>query len=139
MLRRLISWVLPIWRGDLSVMRATVLVSGVGATVLGTIGDAGMEAGLVAGGVGLILFAVSAAFLIGLALLTVVSVWRSARRHPGIGAGFAVAFAVLQGGLIFGDVGLATLAALGVMPSPLQLLTTMTARAITLSAPQQLQ
>lgn len=126
----LLAWILPIWRGELGVARSTILLSGVGATLLGSLADAGMEAGLLGGTPGLILFVLSAAMMSGFALLTVVAVWRAARRHPGVGAGFAVAFAIFQAVLMFGDIGYCSLAALGTVPSPAHVLTMMTQRAI---------
>lgn len=122
----LLGWILPIWRGELGVARSTILLSGVGATLLGSLADAGMEAGLLGGKPGLILFVLSAAMMTGFAVLTVVAVWRAARRHASVGAGFAVAFAIFQAILMFGDIGYCSLAALGAVPSPARALTMMT-------------
>ena len=54
----------------------------------------------------------------GFAILAMVAVLRAARRHPGIGANLAIVFALFQSILMLGDVGLYSLAALGLTPSP---------------------
>lgn len=118
------------WRGELGVARSTLLLSGLGAFVLGSLGDAGMEAGLAMQGTGLVLFVICALGMVGYAILATVAVWRAARRHPGIGSGLAVAFALVQSVLLFGDVGLSTAAAFGIASSPLDLLASLTQQAI---------
>jgi hypothetical protein len=124
------------WRGELGVGRSTLLLSGLGAFILGSLGDAGMEAGVAMRGAGLILFALCALGMTGYAILAAVAVWRAARRHPGIGSGLAIAFAVIQSVLLLGDVGLSTLAAFGLASSPLSLLADLTAQATALAGGQ---
>ena len=114
----MLAWIGRTWRGELGVARSTLLLSGLGAFTLGSLADSGMEAGITARGFGYLLFAVSALAMTGFAVLAMVAVLRAARRHPGIGADLAIAFALLQSVLMLGDVGLYSLAAAGLAPSP---------------------
>ena len=114
----MLSWLGRAWRGELGVARSTLLLPGFGAFLLGSLADSGMEAGISARGFGYLLYALSAAFMAGFAILAIVAVLRAARRHPGIGADLAIAFALLQSVLMLGDVSLYSLAAIGLAPSP---------------------
>ena len=87
----MLAWIGRTWRGELGVARSTLLLSGLGAFTLGSLADSGMEAGITARGFGYLLFAVS---------------------------DLAIAFALLQSVLMLGDVGLYSLAAAGLAPSP---------------------
>lgn len=114
----MLAWLGRAWRGELGVARSTLLLPGFGAFLLGSLADSGMEAGISTRGFGYLLYAVSAAFMAGFAILAIVAVLRAARRHPGIGADLAIAFALLQSVLMLGDVSLYSLAAIGLAPSP---------------------
>jgi hypothetical protein len=119
----MLDWVARTWRGELGVARSTVLLSGLGAFALGSLADSGMQEGIAAGGLGYLLYAVCALAMTGFAVLAMVAVIRAARRHPGLGADLAIAFALLQSVLLLGDVALYSLAAIGLAPSPAAFIT----------------
>ncbi len=114
----MLAWIGRAWRGELGVARSTLLLSGLGAFLLGSLADSGMSAGISARGSGYLVYAVSALAMAGFAILATVATVRAARRHPGLGADLAIAFALLQSVLMLGDVALYSLAALGLAPSP---------------------
>lgn len=114
----MLAWIGRAWRGELGVARSTVLLPGFGAFLLGSLADSGMEAGITMRGIGYFLYVFSALGMAGFATLAIVAVIRAARRHPGIGADLAIAFALLQSILMLGDVTLYGAAALGLTPSP---------------------
>lgn len=114
----MLTWIGMAWRGELGVARSTILLPGFGAFLLGSLADSGMEAGITTRGLGYLLYAVSALGMGSFAILAIVAVLRAARRHPGIGAGLAIGFALLQSVLMLGDITLYSLAALGLTPSP---------------------
>lgn len=114
----MLAWIGRAWRGELGVARSTLLLPGFGAFLLGSLADSGMEAGISARGWGYFLYVLCGLAMAGFATLVIVAVLRAARRHPGIGADLAIAFALLQSFLMLGDVTLYSLAALGLTPSP---------------------